>query len=195
MKGFTFILFFVSSLNCLMGQSTFGLRDTFTSVPYGVVELLMQSATRQEEVIDTVYNRQRLDSYRSYDSTVTFVSDIDSSVRVWALYFDNSKVIVRSTWVKVYNGYRNYEVLHIPKPFFRTDSTPYPIDVRYNESLGLGIYFESLDDMTPRIQKGILEGEGIPKKIGEFDYLTYKNIEGHYRIDVPKVFPNLVYLH
>jgi len=195
MKGFIFILFFLSSLNCLMGQSTFGLKDTFTSVPFGVVELLMQSATRQEQVLDTVYNRQRLDSYRSYDSTVTFVSDVDSSVRVWALYFDNSKVIVRRTWVKGYNGYMNDEVLYIPKPFFRTDSTPYPIDVRYPVSIGVGIYFESLDEMAPKIQKGILEGEGVPTRIGEFDYLTYKNIDGHYRIDVPKVFPNIVYLH
>jgi len=178
-----------------MGQSTFGLKDTFTSVPFGVVELLMQSATRQEQVLDTVYNRQRLDSYRSYDSTVTFVSDVDSSVRVWALYFDNSKVIVRRTWVKGYNGYMNDEVLYIPKPFFRTDSTPYPIDVRYPVSIGVGIYFESLDEMAPKIQKGILEGEGVPTRIGEFDYLTYKNIDGHYRIDVPKVFPNIVYLH
>ena len=108
MKGVTFILFLAASLNSMMGQNTFGLKDKFTSVPYGVVELLMGSATRQEKVLDTVYNRQILESYRSYDSTVTVVRDIDSSVRVWALYFDDSKVIVRNTWVKVYNGYMNY---------------------------------------------------------------------------------------
>jgi hypothetical protein len=89
----------------------------------------------------------------------------------------------------------NDEVLYIPKPFLRTDSTPYPIDVHYPVSIGVGIYFESLDDLAPKIQKGILEGEGVPTRIGEFDYLTYKNIDGHYRIYVPKVFPNLVYLH
>ena len=195
MKGVTFILFLAASLNSIMGQTTFGLKDTFTSVPNGVVELLRGSATRQEKVLDTVYNRQILESYRSYDSTVTVVRDIDSSVRVWALYFDDSKVIVRNTWVKVYNGYMNYEVLYIPKPFYRSDSTPYPIDVRFPQSLGIGIYFESVEDMAPRYQKGILEGVGVPTKIGEFDYLTYKNIEGHFWVDVPKVFPNVVYLN
>lgn len=195
MNGVIFILFLAASLNSMMGQSTFGLKDTFTSVPEGVVELLRRSATRQEKVLDTVYSRQILESYRSYDSTVNVVRDIDSSVRVWALYFDDSKVIVRNTWVKVYNGYMNYEVLYIPKPFYQSDSTPYPIDVRFPQSLGIGIYFESVEDMAPPYQKGILDGVGVPTKIGEFDYLTYKNIEGHFWVDVPKVFPNVVYLH
>lgn len=195
MKGVTFILFLASSLNSMMGQSTFGLKDTFMPVPNGIIELLELSTERYEAVFDTVYRVQKHEVYSSVDSSVPFVRDVDSSVRVWALYFSDAKVIVRSIWVKGFSGSMDYEVLFIPKPFYRNDSTPYPIDVRFPESLGIGIYLESVDEMAPRYQKGILEGEGVPTKIGELDYLTYKNIEGHFWVDVPKVFPNVVYLH
>lgn len=195
MKGVTFILFLAASLNSMMGQSTFGLKDMFTPVPDGVIELLERSSERYEAVLDTVYRCKKVDFYTSVDSMVSFERDVDSSVRVWALYFNDAKVIVRRIWVKGSGGGMDYEVLYIPKPFYRNDSTPYPIDVRFPESLGTGIYFESVDDMAPRYQKGIKEGVGVPTKIGELDYLTYKNIEGHFWVDVPKVFPNVVYLH
>ena len=195
MKGVTFILFLAVSLNSMMGQSTDFLKTTFASVPDGVVELLQRSAIKYERILDTVYKCQKVDSYRSYDSTVTFVSDVDSSVRVWALYFDDSKVIVRSTWVKVYNGHMNDEVLYIPTPFYRSDSTTYPVEVGYPGSfLGTGVYFESFDQMAFGFQKGISEQKGESMKIGELDYLSYKGVEG-FRVYVPKVFPNVVYLH
>ena len=194
MKGVTFILFLAVSLNSMMGQSTDFLKTTFTSVPYGVVDLLERSATRYETVLDTVYKRQKVDSYRSYDSTVTFVRDVDSSVRVFALYYNDSKVIVRSTWVKGHNFLMDDEVLYIPTPFYRSDSTTYPVEVGYPESLGTGVFFESSRQLSDLIQKGIGEQKGESMKIGELDYLSYKGVEG-FRVYVPKVFPNVVYLH
>ena len=194
MKGVTFILFLAVSLNSMMGQSTDFLKTTFTSVPYGVVDLLERSATRYETVLDTVYKRQKVDSYRSYDSTVTFVRDVDSSVRVFALYYNDSKVIVRSTWVKGHNFLMDDEVLYIPTPFYRSDSTTYPVEVGYPESLGTGVFFESSRQLSDLIQKGIGEQKGESMKIGELDYLSYKGVEG-FRVYVPKVFPNVVYLY
>lgn len=195
MKGVTFILFLAVLLNSMMGQSTDFLKTTFTSVPYGVVDLLERSATRYETVLDTVYKRQKVDSYRSYDSTVTFVRDVDSSVRVFALYYNDSKVIVRSTWVKGHNFLMDDEVLYIPTPFYRSDSTTYPVEVGYPESLGTGVFFESSRQLSDLIQKGIGEQKGESMKIGELDYLSYKGVEGHFWVYVPKVFPNVVYLH
>lgn len=195
MKRLVIILLLAAPLSSIYGQSTFGLSDTFTSVPSGVVDLLVQSATRYETVLDTLYQYEKVSHYSSSDSLSPYYKDVDSSVVVWALYFNDAKVIVRRIWVKGYGGSMNHEVIYIPKPFYRKDITPYPIDIHFPESLGIGIYFESLDDMAPRYQKSIIQGEGVSKKIGEYDYLTYKNIEGHFWIDVPKVFPNIVYLH
>lgn len=178
-----------------MGQTTDFLKTTFTSVPDGIVELLRRSATRYETVLDTVYKRQKVYSYTSYDSTVTFVSDVDSSVRVFALYYNDSKVIVRSTWVKDHNRMMYDEVLYIPKPFYCSDSTSYPVEVGYPESLGTGVFFESSSQLSDLIQKGIADSKGESMKIGELDYLSYKGIEGHFYICVPKVFPNVVYLY
>jgi hypothetical protein len=196
MKGVTFIFFLAVSLNSMMGQSTDFLKTTFTSVPYGVVDLLERSATRYETVQDTVYKRQKVYSYRSYDSTVTFVGDVDSSVRVLALYYNDSKVIVRKTWVNGYQFFMGDEVLYIPRPFYQSGITTYPVEVGYPDSfLGTGVYFESFDQMAFGFQKGISEQKGESIKIGELDYLSYKGVEGHFWVYVPKVFPNVVYLH
>lgn len=195
MKGVTFIFFLAVSLNSMMGQSTDFLKTTFASVPVGVVELLRRSAIKYERILDTVYKCQKVDSYRSYDSTVTFVSDVDSSVRVFALYYNDSKVIVRSTWVNGRNFLMDDEVLYIPTPFYRSDSTTYPVEVGYPESLGTGVYFESFNQMASEFQKGISEQKGESMKIGELDYLYLKGIGGHFYVYVPKVFPNVVYLH
>jgi hypothetical protein len=195
MKGVTFIFFLAVSLNSMMGQSTDFLKTTFASVPDGVVELLQRSAIKYERILDTVYRRQKVDSYPSYDSTVTFVSDVDSSVRVFALYYNDSKVIVRSTWVKGRNFLMDDEVLYIPAPFYRSDSTTYPVEIGYPESLGTGVFFESSSQLSDLIQKGIAEKEGESMKIGELDYLSYKGVEGHFWVYVPKVFPNVVYLY
>ncbi len=102
---------------------------------------------------------------------------------------------MRSTWFKGHNGLMDDEVLYIPKPFYRSDRTTYPVEFGYPENLDTEVFFESSSQISDPIQKGIGGKKGESMNIGKLDYLIYKVLEGGTKGCIFQRSFQMLYLH